>query len=78
MLWTEHLYDTSMDWYEPIYLPSAAIGDPRLKPRHLSLDTSSMGWMRLLQTASIRLFLKLVCPFCARLVMSPKSAEDRQ
>ena len=26
-----------MEWFEPIYFHSAAIGDPRLKPRHLSL-----------------------------------------
>jgi hypothetical protein len=26
-----------MDWHEPFRFPSTAIGDPRLKPRHLSL-----------------------------------------
>ena len=26
-----------MEWFEPIFFPSAAVGDPRLKPRHLSL-----------------------------------------
>jgi len=26
-----------MEWFEPVRFPSQAIGDPRLKPRHLSL-----------------------------------------